>query len=105
MQREEPYLALTCREVCRDADVPSGTRTQVLHGCRQLVSRDVGLSPVTSATLAPSYQHVMVGTLGGLPVTNRRKAGMTSSHHGPYGQGYTRTTMGRTEGCQPAMGS
>jgi hypothetical protein len=30
---------------------------------------------------------------------------MTSSHHGPYGQGYTRTTMGRTEGCQPAMGS
>ena len=27
---------------------------------------------------------------------------MTSSHHGPYGQGYTRTTMGRTEGCEPA---
>ena len=23
---------------------------------------------------------------------------MTSSHHGPYGQGYTRATMGRTEG-------
>ena len=22
---------------------------------------------------------------------------MTSSHHGPYGQGYTRATMGRTE--------
>lgn len=27
---------------------------------------------------------------------------MTSSHHGPYGQGYTRTTMERTEGCKPA---
>ena len=27
---------------------------------------------------------------------------MTSSHHGPYDQGYTRTTMGRTEGCNPA---
>ena len=27
---------------------------------------------------------------------------MTSSHHGPYGQGYTRTTMERTEGCDPA---
>ncbi len=27
-------------------------------------------------------------------MTNRRKVGMTSSHHGPYGQGYTRTTMG-----------
>ena len=27
---------------------------------------------------------------------------MTSSHHGPYGQGYTRTTMVGTEGCKPA---
>ena len=35
-------------------------------------------------------------------MTNRRKVGMTSSHHGPYGQGYTRTTMERTEGCNPA---
>ncbi len=33
-------------------------------------------------------------------MTNRRKAGMTSSHHGPYGQGYTRATMGRTEGSE-----
>ena len=47
----------------------------------------------------------MVGTLGGLPVTNRRKVGMTSSHHGPYDQGYTRTTMVGTEGSQPARGS
>ena len=35
-------------------------------------------------------------------MTNRRKVGMTSSHHGPYGQGYTRTTMVGTEGCKPA---
>ena len=27
-------------------------------------------------------------------MTNRRKAGMTSSHHAPYDLGYTRTTMG-----------
>ena len=27
---------------------------------------------------------------------------MTSSHHGPYGQGYTRTTMVGTEGCKLA---
>ena len=33
-------------------------------------------------------------------MTNRRKVGMTSSHHGPYGQGYTRTTMVGTEGCE-----
>jgi len=25
---------------------------------------------------------------------------MTSSHHAPYGLGYTRTTMGRTEGSE-----
>ena len=30
---------------------------------------------------------------------------MTSSHHGPYGQGYTRDTMGHTKGRQPARGS
>jgi hypothetical protein len=38
-------------------------------------------------------------------VTNRRKVGMTSSHHGPYGQGYTRTTMVGTEGCEAARRS
>ncbi len=26
---------------------------------------------------------------------------MTSSHHGPYGLGYTRATMAGTKGCQP----
>ena len=30
---------------------------------------------------------------------------MTSSHHGPYGLGYTRATMVSTEGCQTAMWS
>ena len=30
---------------------------------------------------------------------------MTSSHHGPYDQGYTRATMVGTEGRQPARGS
>ena len=35
-----------------------------MHGCRQLVSGDVGLSPATSATLAFSYQH-SVGDSGG----------------------------------------
>ncbi len=35
---------------------------------------------------------------------NRRKVGMTSSHHGPYGLGYTRATMAGTEGSEPARG-
>ncbi len=30
---------------------------------------------------------------------------MTSSHHGPYVQGYTRATMVGTNGSEPAMGS
>ena len=28
---------------------------------------------------------------------------MTSSHHGPYTWGYTRATMGSTEGCELAI--
>src|SRR2546421_3894157 len=47
----------------------------------------------------------MPGTLERLPVSNRRKAGMTSSPHGLYAQGCTRATMARTKGCQPARGS
>ncbi len=30
---------------------------------------------------------------------------MTSSHHGPYGLGYTRATMVGTKGSEPARGS
>ncbi len=35
-------------------------------------------------------------------MTNRRKVGTTSGHHGPYDLGYTRATMERTEGSNPA---
>jgi hypothetical protein len=38
-------------------------------------------------------------------VPNRRKVGTTSSHHGPYVQGYTRATMGGTEGRKAARRS
>src|SRR5262245_40114354 len=38
----------------------------------------------------------MPGTLSGLPVSNRRKVGMTSSPHGLYVWGYTRATMDAT---------
>ncbi len=58
-----------------------------------------------SVTLVLSCQHIMVGTLRRLPVINRRKVGMTSSHHGPYGLGYTRATMVGIEGCEAAMWS
>ncbi|GAB6402567.1 hypothetical protein IMM1_37990 [Pseudocoprococcus immobilis] len=40
-----------------------------------------------------SSQQVRLGTLDRLPGITRRKAGMTSNHHAPYGLGYTRATM------------
>ncbi len=51
--------------------------------------------------LLPAYIYVM-GTQAELPVTNRRKVGTTSSHHGPYVLGYTRATMVVTERCETA---
>ena len=44
-------------------------------------------------------------TLARLPVTSRRKAGMTSNHHAPYDLGYTRATMDRAEGSEAARWS
>jgi hypothetical protein len=38
-------------------------------------------------------------------VLNRRKMGMTSSPHGLYDWGYTRTTMATTKGCKTARWS
>ena len=45
---------------------------------------------------------IQLGTLARLPVTNRRKVGMTSNHHAPYDLGYTRATMGSTTSCEVA---
>ncbi len=104
MQREEPYQPLTSREPQETEGAVRNPKT----GAAWLSSARVvrcWVTPVTSATLALSCQRVMAGTLRGLPVINRRKVGMTSSHHGPYGLGYTRATMAGTEGCQPARGS
>ena len=36
---------------------------------------------------------------------NRRKVGMTSSHHGPYARGCKRATMAGTKGCEVARWS
>ena len=40
-----------------------------------------------------------------LPVTNRRKVGMTSNHHALYGLGYTRATMACTKGSEGVIWS
>ncbi|GKT30015.1 hypothetical protein ADUPG1_001342 [Aduncisulcus paluster] len=47
----------------------------------------------------------MVGTLVRLPGSTGRKVGTTASHHGPYVQGYTRTTMVDTKGRKAARPS
>ena len=104
MQREEPYLGSNATgQPLKGGLLRAGS--EVLHGCRQLVSGDVGLSPATSATPIASYQHVMVGTLVRLPAQAVRKVGTTSSHHGPYAQGCTRATMVGTMGCHLVRGS
>ncbi len=41
----------------------------------------------------------------GLPVTSRRKVGMTSNHHALYDLGYTRATMDGTESGEAVMRS
>ena len=50
----------------------------------------------------PQLPSVRQGTLKELPVISRRKVGMTSSPHGPYGLGYTRATMAVTAGSKIA---
>ena len=46
-----------------------------------------------------------LGTHARLPETIRRKVGMTSNPHGPYGLGHTSATMTCTEGSQGAIRS
>src|SRR6202043_3305241 len=103
-QREEPYQLLTC---------PVGAGEIRSFGS---AGRDTGAAWLSSARVVrcwvksrnernPHLQlpAVWPGTLKKLPVTSRRKAGMTSSPHGPYGLGYTRATMAVTEGRKGAI--
>ena len=51
----------------------------------------------------PYRQLLRKRTLARLPLTKRRKVGMTSNHHALYDLGYTRATMGDTKRSNPAM--
>ena len=48
----------------------------------------------------PYCQLLRKRTLARLPLTKRRKVGMTSNHHALYDLGYTRTTMAINKGKQ-----
>ena len=53
----------------------------------------------------PYCQLLRKRTLAGLPLTKRRKVGMTSNHHAPYDLGYTRATMVGTTSCESVTAS
>ena len=53
----------------------------------------------------PYCQLLRKRTLARLPLTKRRKVGMTSNHHAPYDLGYTRATMVGTTSCESVTAS
>src|ERR687883_245068 len=102
-QREEPYQPLTCPVWA--GETPSFSSAGRNTGAAWLSSARVVRCWVKSRNERNPYLQlpaVWPGTLQKLPVTSRRKAGMTSSPHGPYGLGYTRATMAVAAGRQRA---
>ncbi len=105
-QRAGPYQPLTSRS--RITEMLSFSSAGPVTGAAWLSSARVVRCWVKSRNERnPRLQLPTVRpcTLEELPVTSRRKVGMTSSPHGPYGLGYTRATMAVTEGCNTARWS
>ena len=100
-QREEPYQGLKYRvnswkhEVVR----PLYTGGEWLSSARVV---RCWVKSRNERNPCPMLPAVRPGTHRILPVTNRRKVGMTSSHHAPYALGCTRATMAGTMGCDAA---
>ena len=99
-QRAEPYPGLTCACTAPKGVSLRGWRT----GAAWLSSARVVRCWVKSRN-ERNPRGQLPTFLAGPPAANRRKVGTTSSHHGPYVQGHTRATMGRTEGCEGATRS
>jgi hypothetical protein len=103
MQREEPYQPLTWEvwdgEICPFSSAGFHTGAAWLSSARVVRCWVKSRNERNPHLQLPA---VRPGTLKELPVTSRRKAGMTSSPHGPYGLGYTRATMAVTVGCKRA---
>ena len=68
--------------------------TQMVHGCRQLVSWDIGLSSTTSATLIFSYFSKKTANLKLEEGEDDVKSSCLTL------LGYTRATMGITKSCK-----
>ena len=89
-QREEPYQVLTS---CDDAGNSIFLRDAETGGAWLSSARVVRCWVKSRNERNPYCQLLRKRTLAGLPLTKRRKVGMTSNHHAPYDLGYTRTTM------------
>ena len=89
-QREEPYQVLTSCDEHRNMFFLRDAET----GGAWLSSARVVRCWVKSRNERNPYgQLLRKRTLARLPLTKRRKVGMTSNHHALYDLGYTRTTM------------
>ena len=98
MQREEPYLGLTCtgpiqRWVFLFGWCAGGAWLSSARVVRCWVKSRNERNP---CLMLPA---LWVGTHERLPGLTRRKVGMTSNHHAPYVLGFTHATMAGTEGC------
>ena len=104
MQREEPYLGLTCARHPQRWGFPCGwcTGGAWLSSARVVRCWVKSRNERNPCSMLPA---VRPGTHRRLPGSTRRKVGMTSSHHAPYVQGFTHATMAGTEGCDTARWS
>ncbi len=105
-QREEPYQPLTwgvwLTETWAFSSAGSHTGAAWLSSARVVRCWVKSRNERNPHLQLPAIRS---GTLKKPPVTSRRKAGMTSSPHGPYGLGYTRATMAVTVGSERATWS
>ncbi len=89
-QREEPYQVLTSLD---DAGNSISLRSKETGGAWLSTARVVRCWVKSRNERNPYGQLLRKRTLARLPLTKRRKVGMTSNHHALYDLGYTRTTM------------
>ncbi len=89
-QREEPYQVLTSLD---DAGNSISLRSKETGGAWLSSARVVRCWVKSRNERNPYGQLLRKRTLARLPLTKRRKVGMTSNHHALYDLGYTRTTM------------
>ena|SRR5699024_352721 len=99
MQREEPYLGLTCTGLPWRHGFPCGWCTGGAWPSSARVVR-CWVKSRNERNPCPMLPAVRPGTRGRLPGSTRRKVGTTSGHHAPYVQGFTHATMAGTEGSE-----